>query len=161
MVYSCNYHHRKAELGSRILLIFWNICWLCLFLPFSRPQNLYWSLIQSKSGAQKKITHSLQNCLFWPLKIRIVDMCNKPELIWLANKGFLLIYHMLEHLEEKTKATTEAKEVKLLYYHPRQNSFSFHDASVLIFTWKLRIENFFLYVTSPRFFLIIHYSYFE
>ena len=38
--------------------------------------------------ARKKITHGLQISLFWPLKIRLVDMCNKPEGPWLVNKCF-------------------------------------------------------------------------
>lgn len=40
-------------------------------------------------------------------------MYNKLELIWLENKVFLLIYQMLEHLEEKQKVTTKAKRSKL------------------------------------------------
>lgn len=37
-------------------------------------------------------------------------MYNKLELIWLENKVFLLIYQMLEYLEEKQKVTTKAKK---------------------------------------------------
>lgn len=65
---------------------------------------------------------------------------------------------MLEHLEERIKATTEAQEVSSApALVPEAELFPFHGASVLVFTWKLRYESL-LSVTSPSFFLIMYNS---